>query len=140
MQDQGKHKSLIIPHCPCLSLLDLSLFFSLLSCPFLSLFCTCSAFVGFVPVLSLLFSETSKDSPFLSLSVSACSCLPPSVLVCPCLSPSVPVCPFLSLSVPSCPFLSLYVPVCPYLSQSIPVCPNNGRNQTLGCFRHRKER
>ena len=106
-------KTKVLDYC------SLSLFSPCLSCPCFSLCWVTLSYPCFVYVLHLLalfpfylcsFLETSRDSPFLSLSVSACSCLPPSVLVCPCLSPSVPVCPFLSLSVPICPSLSLSVP------------------------------
>ena len=88
-------------------------FFSLLGCPFLSLFFLSFVFVSFFLVLSLLFQRQAGTVPFcpcLSLPVPICACLS-------CLSLSVPVCPCVSLSAPVCPFLSLSVPVCPCLSQ-----------------------
>ena len=124
---KGKQKSLIIPDCLCLvpAWLVPAVFgvFSLLV-PVLFLFCLCWICLSFISA----FSETSRDSPFLSLSVHACPCLSPYILVCPPLSLSVPlrpsflVCPCLSLTVPICPRLSLSVPVYPCLSLSVPVC------------------
>ena len=111
--DQGKQKSLIIPQCPCLGPAWFAPVFSAelsLLAPVLSLFCI----VGFVRVLSLIFSETGRECPFLSLSVPFH----------PFLSLPVPVRPHLSLSVPVCPFgpfLSLSVLVCPCLSLSFPI-------------------
>ena len=55
---------------------------------------------------------TSRDSPYVSLCVPACTCL----------SQSFPVCPFLYLSVPVCPCLFLSVPVCPCPSLSDRIC------------------
>ena len=103
---------------------ELSLLVPVLPLSFLCWLCSC-----FISV----FQRQAGTVPF-------CPCLSMHVPVCPHLSLSVHFCPCLSQCVPVCPCVSLLVPVCFCLSLSVPVHPKNGRNQTLGCFRHRNER
>ena len=93
-----------------------SLFSLCLFCPCFFLYwvvpsCPCFVFADFVSVLSLLFSEISRDSPCLSLYVPFCPCMTPSVPFCPCLSLSVPVCLYIcytSMSTPGDEYNSLH--------------------------------
>ena len=124
--------------CPCSFSCCFSLIFRVLP-----LFCLCRLCPCLIPGLS----ETSLDSPFMSMPVPDCPCMSLSVLVCPCQSVSVHVCPCmslldpfcscLSLSVPVCLWLSLYVLVHSYPSMSVPLFTSLGNIFTFCIFLHK---